>query len=126
MKTNNLHPIDRQAAFNQLVAEHDFLLVLFTASWCAPCQTFAPVFADMAANTPAIAFAVADVDVATDLAANFQVSQVPAMMVIRERVVIDMVQGAMQAHELQHHLQMWQALEMSAINAHFSAPSAAS
>jgi len=120
MSTNNLHSIDSQAAFNQQVAAHDFMIVLFTAQWCDPCQVFAPVFADIAAQTPAIAFATADVDVATDLAANFQVTQVPALMVIRERVVVDMMRGAMLAHELQHHLRMWQALDMSAINAHFS------
>ncbi|WP_047516993.1 thioredoxin family protein [Methylophilus sp. Q8] len=120
MNVNNLYPIDSQAAFNQQVTAHDFMVVLFTAKWCAPCQTFAPVFAEVAAQTPHILFATVDMDVATDLAANFQVAQVPALMVVRERVVIDLVNGAMHAHELKHHLHMWQALDMAAINAHFA------
>ncbi|HEY0907676.1 MAG TPA: thioredoxin family protein [Methylophilus sp.] len=113
--------IDHQQSFNQYVAEHGDVVLLFTAQWCAPCQTFYPVFAEAAARTPGVLFAVADIDQATDLAAHFQVAQVPALMVVRERVVIDMVSGSMHAHELQHHLQMWQAFDMQPIRAHFAA-----
>lgn len=111
--------IESQSQFNQWVTAHDFLIVLFSAKWCEPCQPFAPIFAEVAAQYPQILFCVSDVDVATDLAANFQVRQVPALMVIRERVVVDMVTGAMKAHELDHHVQMWQALDMTEIERHF-------
>lgn len=116
----NVQTLASQAQFNQLVTAHPYAVVLFTADWCEPCQSFAPVLAAVAAQHPQVAFAVADVDVATDLVANFQITQVPALMVVRDRVIIDMVRGAMQAHELTHHLQMWQALDMHAINEHFS------
>lgn len=121
MQTSITPPIvlDSQRAFNQLVAQHAFVIVYFSAQWCEPCQAFAPILAATAAHHPMVVFASADVDVATDLTHNFQVKQVPALMVVRERVVIDMVTGAMQAHELNHHLQMWQSLDMTAINAHF-------
>ena len=111
--------IESQAQFNQRVTGHEFLLVLFTASWCDPCQPFATVFAEVAARHPQVTFALADIDVSTDLAANFQVTQVPAMMVVRDRIVIDMVRGAMHAHELDHHLHMWQAFDISAFSGHF-------
>jgi thioredoxin 1 len=112
--------IESQAQFNQRVTTHDFLIVLFTAKWCDPCQPFAPVFAEVAAQYPHAVFATADIDLAADLAANFRVTQVPALMAIRERVVIDMVNGAMHAHELNHHVQMWQTLDMTTITAHFN------
>ena len=116
----NLQALASQAQFNELVTAHPYAVVMFTADWCEPCQSFAPVLAAVAAQHPHIAFAVADVDEATELVANFQVTQVPALIVVRDRVIIDMVRGAMQAHELTHHLQMWQALDMHAINEHFS------
>lgn len=117
--------IENQQQFNQQVASHPFVILLFTATWCEPCQVFYPVFASMAEQHPDLLFATVDIDIAADLAANFQVKQVPALMVVRDRVVIDMVTGAMHAHELQHHLQMWQALDMTAIHAHFEQSSAA-
>jgi len=117
--------IENQQQFNQQVASHPFVILLFTATWCEPCQVFYPVFAAMAEQHPDRLFASVDIDIAADLAANFQVKQVPALMVVRDRVVIDMVTGAMHAHELQHHLQMWQALDMTAIHAHFEQSSAA-
>jgi thioredoxin 1 len=111
--------IENQAQFNQWVTTRDFMVVMFTAKWCDPCQSFAPVFAEVAAKHAHILFAVADVDVAADFAANFRVTQVPALMAIRERVVVDMVTGAMHAHELNHHIQMWQAMDMTVIATHF-------
>lgn len=120
MKSKLPQSLDGQSQFNGLVAAHPFVIVLFTAKWCAPCQQFAPVFAELASQSPQALFAVADIDTATDLAANFQVTQVPALMVIRDRVVIDRVIGAMHAHALRQHVQMWQALEMTAINRHFA------
>jgi thioredoxin 1 len=123
MTTRTIHAsllsIDSQAQFNQCVSEHDFLLILFSASWCAPCQPFAQVYAEVAAQHPQLVFATVDIDTATDLVRNFQVTQVPALMVVRERIVIDMVSGAMHAHELTHHVQMWQAFDMTAFSAHF-------
>jgi thioredoxin 1 len=117
--------IDSQVQFNQCVTSHDFLIILFTAKWCEPCQPFAAVFAEVAAQYPHIVFAVADIDVATDLVANFRVAQVPALMVIRDRVVVDMVTGAMQVHEFDHHVHMWQSLDMTEVNTHFSQKTAA-
>lgn len=117
--------IESQQQFNQQVASNPFVILLFTATWCEPCQVFYPVFTAMAEQHPDILIASVDIDVAVDLAANFQVKQVPALMVVRDRVVIDMVTGAMQAHELQHHVEMWQSLDMTAIQAHFEQPSAA-
>ena len=111
--------LENQSQFNHWVTENDFMVVLFTASWCHPCQPFALVFAEVAASYPEILFAVTDIDIATDLVANFQVKQVPALMVIRERIVVDMVTGAMHSHELNHHVQMWQAVNMASITAHF-------
>lgn len=111
--------IDSQVQFNQRVTDHAFLVILFSASWCEPCQPFARVFAEVAAQHPQAVFATVDIDVATDLARNFQVAQVPALMVVRDRIVIDMVNGAMHAHELAHHVDMWQAFDMTAFSAHF-------
>lgn len=116
----SLLTLNNQQQFNQHVASHDFTVILFTAKWCEPCQVFYSVFAEVASQNPLISFVISDVDQANDMAANFQVTQVPALMVVRERVVIDMVTGAMQAHEFQHHLQMWQDFEMQAICNHFS------
>lgn len=117
--------IESQHQFNHQVATENFVVLLFTATWCEPCQVFYPVFATAVEQHPDIRFATVDIDIATDLTANFQVKQVPALMVVRDRVVIDMVTGAMHADELQHHIQMWQAMDMTAINAHFEHPSAA-
>lgn len=114
-----LMTLQTQAAFNQLVSRHDYVVIYLTAAWCEPCQRFSPVLTEVAAHYPAIHFAQADIEVATDLAANFQVRQVPALMVVRDQVVVDMVVGEMKAHELNHHLQMWSALPMQAVNAHF-------
>lgn len=117
--------IDSQLQFNQRVTNHEFLVILFSAKWCEPCQPFSTVFAEVAGQHPQLLFATVDIDVATDLATNFRVTQVPALMVVRDRIVIDMVNGAMHMHELTHHVEMWQAFDMTAFSAHFDQKSKA-
>lgn len=113
--------VQSQAAFNLLVSQHAFVIVYLGADWCEPCQRMQPVITQVAGQYPSVQFAIADIDKASDLASHFQLKQVPALLVVRDQVVIDMVCGEMKAHELQHHIAMWAALDMQPLIQHFNA-----
>lgn len=54
----------------------------FTASWCAPCRTFTPVFRDVAATHDGpVRFGVCDIDDNPATAALLQVRSVPTVVV---------------------------------------------
>ena len=70
------------------------LLLNFTAKWCQPCKTFAPVLAAVAgAHGDLIAIERVDVDACPDLAREFGIRGVPASILLRDGVEQDRLVG---------------------------------
>ena len=72
-------PIDGREELDRTVAEHDPVLVDFSADWCGPCQMLEPVVESVAADTDA-AVATVDVDANQQLAADYGVRSVPTLV----------------------------------------------
>ncbi len=59
------------------------IVIDFNATWCGPCQKFGPVFHKVAAEYQEKAnFASADVDVCKDLADQFKIGPIPAVVIV--------------------------------------------
>ncbi len=71
------------------------LLLNFTAGWCQPCKTFAPVLAAIAgAHGDAIDILRVDIDASRDLAREFGVRGVPTTILVRDGAEQDRLVGA--------------------------------
>ena len=66
--------------FDDLVADHDVVLVDFYADWCGPCQMMEPAVESVAAETDAAVVKV-DVDVHQSLAGEYGVQGIPTLLV---------------------------------------------
>lgn len=77
------------------------ILVFATADWCGPCQTFKKgALSDAAVIKTATASTIpvyVDIDVRTDLAQQFEVRGIPAMIMIRDGRIIDRFEGVRSA-----------------------------
>lgn len=70
------------------------------ATWCGPCQSMAPLFAQAAALRPDIHFLKLDVDQAASAASNFHIRSVPTLILWANGHEISRISGVMPAAEL--------------------------
>lgn len=70
--------------FNAIIQGEIPVLIDFHADWCGPCQTLAPVLADVKKDFgDQLKIVKIDVDKNQPLAANFQVRGVPTMILFK-------------------------------------------
>ncbi|GHK04951.1 putative thioredoxin-2 [Streptomyces sp. Y2F8-2] len=81
--------------FDQTVQDNDFILIDFWASWCGPCQQFAPVYEKAAEENPDLVFGKVDTEAQPELAAAFGIQSIPTLMIVRDRVAVFAQPGAL-------------------------------
>jgi len=79
--------------FDDLVADHDVVLVDFYADWCGPCRMMEPAVESVAAESDAAVVKV-DVDVHQSLAAEYGVQGIPTLLVFADGELADRMVGA--------------------------------
>lgn len=71
------------------------VVVDFSATWCAPCRTMAPLFKDLAEEHKDNAvFVTIDVDHSQDVAEEQNISSIPTFVFFRESERLEMMRGA--------------------------------
>ncbi|MDS0292947.1 thioredoxin [Halogeometricum luteum] len=70
--------VESQDHLEQLVSEHDVVLVDFHADWCGPCKMLEPTVEEIAAETDALVLKV-DIDELQELARDEGVRSVPTL-----------------------------------------------
>lgn len=103
--------------FNDLLVEHDIIMLDFWADWCGPCHQFAPIFAEASERHDDVCFAKVDVDEQQQLAAEFGVQSIPTVVAIRDRVVLFSQPGVLPAAGVDQVLEQVRELDMEAVRA---------
>ena len=70
------------------------VLVDFFAVWCGPCKMIAPILEEIAAEREDIKVCKINVDEEPELAAQYQVSSIPSLFVIKDGQVTNQSLGA--------------------------------
>ena len=70
------------------------LLLDFWAPWCGPCRMVSPIVDEIAGERKDILVGKVNVDEEMELAAQFQVTSIPTLVVLRNGQVVNRVVGA--------------------------------
>ena len=70
------------------------VLLDFWAPWCGPCRMVSPIVDEIAGERKDILVGKVNVDEEMELAAQFQVTSIPTLVVLRNGQVVNRVVGA--------------------------------
>ncbi len=76
------------ANFDIFVEQDGLSIIVFTASWCAPCKDLKKVLAELQKEFTYLQLAYVDIEQEPELVASFEVKSVPFVMVVRDAVVL--------------------------------------
>jgi len=117
MATLQLNPEN----FSATVSADGIAIVDFWASWCGPCLAFAPIFEEAALSNPDIRFAKVDTEAQQDLAAVFNITSIPTLMIFRDNILLYNQAGALPGSAFDDLIAQVRALDMDEVRAEITA-----
>ena len=102
--------------FDQIVGGEGLILVDFWAAWCGPCRMFAPIFEKASETYPDITFGKVDTEAQVELAQAFQITSIPTLLAVRDRVVLFAQPGALPEPTLKNLIEQLQAVDMDEVH----------
>jgi len=84
-----------KAEFEQFLAQNPFALVDFSATWCGPCRSLAPILEELGKTESGLAIATIDIDNNTELTTLFDIQSVPSMLLFRGGTLVNRKIGTM-------------------------------
>jgi thioredoxin 1 len=103
--------------FNSTVTGNGLVLVDFWAEWCPPCRMFGPVFEKSSEKHPGAVFGKVDTEAQPEVAATFNITSIPTLMIIRDNIVLFAQPGALPEKALEELITKAEALDMDEVRA---------
>lgn len=93
-------------SLDELLAQHEFSLLYFSASWCGPCKSMSPIVEGISGmmsdrfNTIKV-----DIDGLPTFAADYGIRSVPTLMLVKNDEIIDQRVGGLPPQQLMQWLE---------------------
>jgi thioredoxin 1 len=107
--------------FEQTVGTEGITLVDFWAEWCGPCRMFGPVYERVSERNTDLVFGKVDTEAQPELAASFDITSIPTLMIVRDGVVLYAQPGALPEAALDDLISQARALDMDEVRKELTA-----
>lgn len=90
----SIHISNKSDFTTQVLQSSKPVLVDFYADWCGPCKIMGPVLEEIASETPGVVVAKVDVDSASEIATEYNISSIPTFLMFVKGAVVGQSVGA--------------------------------
>ena len=92
----------------QLLSEHEYSLLFFSASWCGPCKSMTPVIENVSnAMHQRVNMIKVDVDASQHDAIEYGIRSVPTLLLVKNDEIIAQQVGVMPPVQLMQWLEQY-------------------
>jgi thioredoxin 1 len=99
--TDTPEPIHVESAeqFEQLLSDHEIVVVDYYADWCGPCKMLAPTIEEIASETDATVLKV-DIEAHQDLAGEAGVRSIPTIQFCKDGEEVERLIGVQEKEDI--------------------------
>lgn len=93
-----------QSQFDE-VRKSKAAVVDFSATWCGPCQMLAPILDELSGEVDSVDFYNVDVDENPDLAREFKIMNIPAVVALKDGQIVGQQIGFVPKEDLKNFVE---------------------
>lgn len=94
------------ANYDQVVDTDKLVVIDFWAEWCGPCQKISPIINELAEEYEGkVVIGKCDVEENTSITSKFSVRNIPTLLFIRNKEVVDKLVGAVPTDKIREKIE---------------------